>query len=661
MKVSFIKILIILFLYPFLSYSQVTTTPQELGLKIKHGHIDINSMTKTQKDTIVFGYFNFEDWFEDIAIYYKSKDEIKIFLNQGNGSAKEWRGIKTSGEQIKSIESCPPDSFIYNPNRRWDLKINYSNGTNKIIKNRKIINPDYTENKIPYRDIFEDSKGPFVYDITFIQQWLSDRNGEPVNDVEVGDIDRDGKNEAIYTFWPLNGNYYPTHLVVFEYVNENQYRIDWDSVYAQGGFYNLNFPLTDFDKDGNKEFIGMGRDPLTGYIRLGVYECYGPGIYKYICFGFTYNSFPFSMDIRDSITALGMTRRGMWIGYSNSYSPYNTEFIKYMFMNKSTYRYQFYDLADFQGGDYFVYSIAVGDIDNDGKEEIVEGSTQWSSDYIGYWDSTGVNTNDGYEYKEINPNAPVSGGYLIGKNLAGDGNKEIIACGIGYGTGSIGVVKHTGSPGANQFTTMWWDSTGIFAMPNFGIDTGSIDYKFSILYPTYGVFGPNLAERLYLITYTKDSIYSFNQSCNLVKDSMCFLGPKFWDMNNNGKMHIIAPIAINDSPPSSKFYLSDWEQSGTIGIKQISSEIPKEYKLYQNYPNPFNPVTKISYSIPKPGLVKITVYNILGQEVKVLVNEFKKEGNYLVEFNGSSLSSGIYFYRIQAGNFIQTKRMVLIK
>ena len=92
-----------------------------------------------------------------------------------------------------------------------------------------------------------------------------------------------------------------------------------------------------------------------------------------------------------------------------------------------------------------------------------------------------------------------------------------------------------------------------------------------------------------------------------------------------------------------------------------NESIPVNYSLSQNYPNPFNPVAKINYSIQKQGLVILKVYDILGREIRTLVNEVKSPGNYLVEFNGSEFASGVYFYRIQAGNFNQVKKMILIK
>ena len=97
------------------------------------------------------------------------------------------------------------------------------------------------------------------------------------------------------------------------------------------------------------------------------------------------------------------------------------------------------------------------------------------------------------------------------------------------------------------------------------------------------------------------------------------------------------------------------------GIEPLSSELPSKFSLYQNYPNPFNPSTKIKFDIPKQGNVKLTVYDISGKEVNVLVNSELKAGSYEYNFDGSGLSSGVYFYKLQSGGFIKTERMVLVK
>jgi hypothetical protein len=98
-----------------------------------------------------------------------------------------------------------------------------------------------------------------------------------------------------------------------------------------------------------------------------------------------------------------------------------------------------------------------------------------------------------------------------------------------------------------------------------------------------------------------------------------------------------------------------------VGTTGNNSEIPNAYSLSQNYPNPFNPATTISFAIPKAGNVELRVYDVLGREASLLVNEFKAAGSYSVDFDASELSSGVYYYTIRSGDFTQTKKMVLIK
>jgi hypothetical protein len=97
--------------------------------------------------------------------------------------------------------------------------------------------------------------------------------------------------------------------------------------------------------------------------------------------------------------------------------------------------------------------------------------------------------------------------------------------------------------------------------------------------------------------------------------------------------------------------------------KVIKAEVavPKNYELNQNFPNPFNPNTVISYSLPSASNEKLIVYNTLGQTVKILENGFKNAGNYSINFNASDLPSGIYFYKLEAGQFTQIKKMILLK
>jgi hypothetical protein len=89
--------------------------------------------------------------------------------------------------------------------------------------------------------------------------------------------------------------------------------------------------------------------------------------------------------------------------------------------------------------------------------------------------------------------------------------------------------------------------------------------------------------------------------------------------------------------------------------------IPNEYNLCQNYPNPFNPVTSIEFSLPKSGFVKLNVYDMLGKQVAELVNSQKSAGDYIVDFDASALSTGIYFYRLEVNDFIAVKKLAVIK
>jgi len=98
-----------------------------------------------------------------------------------------------------------------------------------------------------------------------------------------------------------------------------------------------------------------------------------------------------------------------------------------------------------------------------------------------------------------------------------------------------------------------------------------------------------------------------------------------------------------------------------IGVKSISYNVPSGYSLLQNYPNPFNPSTNIGFRIVAFGMVSLKIYDILGREVAILVNEQMKPGSYEISWDATNYASGMYFYKLSTGNFVETKKMVLIK
>ena len=98
-----------------------------------------------------------------------------------------------------------------------------------------------------------------------------------------------------------------------------------------------------------------------------------------------------------------------------------------------------------------------------------------------------------------------------------------------------------------------------------------------------------------------------------------------------------------------------------IGINLITNIIPSKFQLNQNYPNPFNPVTNIKFDIPKSSATKLIVYDALGREVATLVNEKLRAGSFQVDWDGSSYTSGVYIYRLEADEFVEVKKMVMVK
>ncbi|MEJ2242848.1 MAG: T9SS type A sorting domain-containing protein, partial [Candidatus Bathyarchaeota archaeon] len=93
----------------------------------------------------------------------------------------------------------------------------------------------------------------------------------------------------------------------------------------------------------------------------------------------------------------------------------------------------------------------------------------------------------------------------------------------------------------------------------------------------------------------------------------------------------------------------------------VNNKIINDYRLSQNFPNPFNPSTKIEYSIPQSSQIQIKVFDVLGNEIKTLINEEKPSGAYELTWNAENLPSGVYFYQMRAGGFVQTRKMILLK
>lgn len=171
------------------------------------------------------------------------------------------------------------------------------------------------------------------------------------------------------------------------------------------------------------------------------------------------------------------------------------------------------------------------------------------------------------------------------------------------------------------------------------------------------------------------SLFYYTSGTNLLVD-ICYNNSTF---TGNSTIYATATTGDffgrrDDLPTQSGCNNSNWSTTvsppGKANIRfypeiitniEPSEILPVEYVLYQNYPNPFNPFTKIGYLIPKAGYVRLSIYNILGEEIAVPINEFKPAGKYLVNFNGSGFSSGIYFYKLSVNGFNDLKKFILLK
>ncbi|MDP3148840.1 MAG: CotH kinase family protein [Ignavibacteria bacterium] len=169
-----------------------------------------------------------------------------------------------------------------------------------------------------------------------------------------------------------------------------------------------------------------------------------------------------------------------------------------------------------------------------------------------------------------------------------------------------------------------------------------------------------------------ETVRLFNENGSLI-DSIKFISSSPWPIEPNGTGATLALInpGLNNSVPES------WKASSNLGTPGKQNDVfsdvkredfrPKTFELYQNYPNPFNPSTIISYQLPEYGKVTLTVYDVLGNEIATLVNEEKPAGNYNYELGSATggrnyeWSSGVYFYQLRAGSFLQTRKMIFLK
>lgn len=229
-----------------------------------------------------------------------------------------------------------------------------------------------------------------------------------------------------------------------------------------------------------------------------------------------------------------------------------------------------------------------------------------------------------------------------------------------------------------------WTQEGTNTIGNVVVTT--IDYRASdgvLIAATHGrgVFETTIATPLpveltsFAATYTGDGVllnwqtatevnnYGFNVERRTNNESWIKIG--FVQGHGNSNSSKTYSYLDKDAPSGKVYYrLKQIDFDGKFeysNIVEVSVNVLNRLELQQNFPNPFNPVTTISYNLPNVSKVKLVVYDVTGREVATLINEFQSAGKHYVNFNASRIASGVYYYRIQAGEIIQTKKMILVK
>ena len=236
--------------------------------------------------------------------------------------------------------------------------------------------------------------------------------------------------------------------------------------------------------------------------------------------------------------------------------------------------------------------------------------------------------------------APYSGGVWLSPDNGASWSRASV--GLPYGGGWYAPVSCFAVSGTNLFAGI----VGVYLNPNSGTSwtsMGPMYFKVSCL----AVSGTNL----FAGTNAGSGVYFFANG-----------GAGWIGFNAGLTSSSVGALAVSGTNLFAGTPNGIWRRPlSEVSVKPISSELPADFNLEQNFPNPFNPSTTIKYELPIASLVSLTVFDVLGREVCVLVNDRGDAGVHEVKFDGSNLASGVYFYRLQAGDFVATKRLLLVK
>jgi hypothetical protein len=203
---------------------------------------------------------------------------------------------------------------------------------------------------------------------------------------------------------------------------------------------------------------------------------------------------------------------------------------------------------------------------------------------------------------------------------------------------------------------IWWAGQGQITFPDSIDDASLFTYDSTIMIQPFTISYINYVDEI------EDSIFSQKADSAWLSVNKLLILNSFDEHGSVFRvgLYLYAPAVGMFVPEVAKWIVFLYRGQLIVGVED-ETENPNYYHLYQNFPNPFNPITIINYEIPELSFVTLKVYDVLGNKIATLVNEEKSVGSYEVEFNATALTSGVYIYKLQAGDFIETKKMVLMK
>jgi len=469
----------------------------------------------------------------------------------------------------------------------------------------------------------------------------------------IGDVNGDGYDDFIISM--RTGNIIRDQGIVKLYLGSANFDLNADIIFHYPGSDSLNdfgggYGIGDVNEDGYDDFILRGGFGDWGFPKGKVFLYYGGETIDTIPVNEFYQPNAVQDGFGQPTEKLGDINQDSYDDFAIS-SPYNWSDGRgyvYLFWGGDTISWErSITFTSDTLEDFFGTSVAnIGDVNTDSYEDIAIGAPNSLSSE----DTGKVYIYYGGEQMDNNPDTILISNNTIDdfgriiKNARDLNGDEVIDFCIAWGPYILIYTFGLNNP--------------ISINSGYSIDTGGDINKdgYSDL-----IIGDEWKIKIYLGSESFDTTYDLSiddiDSVGFAPN-ISFAG----DINNDGYDDVFAAANFPDpGNPVGKVFIFSYNK--TSDVRDETGNFPYNFQLYQNYPNPFNPITTIKYELPERSLVTLKVFDVLGNELATLISEEKSAGEYKIELDASkyNLSSGIYFYRLQSGSFVNTKKMILLK